>query len=150
MNTPAQCGVIKPPKADIYSEAPHSGGANARAPSLQHTTAPAERNPHPWRAPTLTDRNPACGGGPSGAASPQHTTAPPTRTPHIPSRTPSRATNDPTGGRWTTASSFQHANSPACLNAQIVPNEYMSAVTPTAMNGPSGANPGYRSQPLHQ
>ena len=24
MNTPAQCGVIKPPKADIYSEAPHS------------------------------------------------------------------------------------------------------------------------------
>ncbi len=23
MNTPAQCGVIKPPKTDIYSEAPH-------------------------------------------------------------------------------------------------------------------------------
>ena len=22
MNTPAQCGVIKPPKTDIYSEAP--------------------------------------------------------------------------------------------------------------------------------
>ena len=25
MNTPAQCGVIKPPKTDIYSEAPHRG-----------------------------------------------------------------------------------------------------------------------------
>ena len=24
MNTPAQCGAIKPPKTDIYSEAPHS------------------------------------------------------------------------------------------------------------------------------
>ena len=24
MNTPAQCGVIKPPKTDIYSETPHS------------------------------------------------------------------------------------------------------------------------------
>ena len=24
-NTPAQCGVIKPPKTDIYSEAPHAG-----------------------------------------------------------------------------------------------------------------------------
>ena len=24
MNTPAQCGVIKPPKTDIYSEAPHT------------------------------------------------------------------------------------------------------------------------------
>ena len=23
MNTPAQCGVIKPPKTDIYSEAPY-------------------------------------------------------------------------------------------------------------------------------
>ena len=23
MNTPAQCGAIKPPKTDIYSEAPH-------------------------------------------------------------------------------------------------------------------------------
>ena len=23
MNTPPQCGVIKPPKTDIYSEAPH-------------------------------------------------------------------------------------------------------------------------------
>ena len=23
MNTPAQCGAIKPPKPDIYSEAPH-------------------------------------------------------------------------------------------------------------------------------
>ena len=27
MNTPAQCGVIKPPKTDIYSEAPHLRGA---------------------------------------------------------------------------------------------------------------------------
>ena len=25
MNTPAQCGAIKPPKTDIYSEAPHVG-----------------------------------------------------------------------------------------------------------------------------
>ena len=25
MNTPAQCGAIKPPKTDIYSEAPHRG-----------------------------------------------------------------------------------------------------------------------------
>ena len=25
MNTPAQCGVIKPPKTDIYSETPHVG-----------------------------------------------------------------------------------------------------------------------------
>ena len=24
MNTPAQCGAIKPPKTDIYSEAPHN------------------------------------------------------------------------------------------------------------------------------
>ena len=24
MNTPAQCGAIKPPKTDIYSEAPYS------------------------------------------------------------------------------------------------------------------------------
>ena len=24
MNTPAQCGVIKPPKPDIYSEAPQT------------------------------------------------------------------------------------------------------------------------------
>ena len=24
MNTPAQCGVIKPPKTDIYSEAPQT------------------------------------------------------------------------------------------------------------------------------
>ena len=24
MNTPAHCGAIKPPKSDIYSEAPHS------------------------------------------------------------------------------------------------------------------------------
>ena len=27
MNTPAQCGVIKPPKTDIYSEAPYGPGA---------------------------------------------------------------------------------------------------------------------------
>ena len=27
MNTPAQCGVIKPPKTDIYSEAPYRGVA---------------------------------------------------------------------------------------------------------------------------
>ena len=27
MNTPAQCGVIKPPKTDIYSEAPHWRGS---------------------------------------------------------------------------------------------------------------------------
>ena len=26
MNTPAQCGAIKPPKTDIYSEAPHNIG----------------------------------------------------------------------------------------------------------------------------
>ena len=28
MNTPAQCGVIKPPKTDIYSEAPHGATAH--------------------------------------------------------------------------------------------------------------------------
>ena len=27
MNTPAQCGAIKPPKTDIYSEAPHRNEA---------------------------------------------------------------------------------------------------------------------------
>ena len=30
MNTPAQCGVIKPPKTDIYSEAPHYVGCRVR------------------------------------------------------------------------------------------------------------------------
>ena len=29
MNTPAQCGVIKPPKTDIYSEAPDIATAEA-------------------------------------------------------------------------------------------------------------------------
>ena len=29
MNTPAQCGVIKPPKTDIYSEAPQCAGGGA-------------------------------------------------------------------------------------------------------------------------
>ena len=28
MNTPAQCGAIKPPKTDIYSEAPHVAQPN--------------------------------------------------------------------------------------------------------------------------
>ena len=39
MNTPAQCGVIKPPKADIYSEAPQS--ARSRLPG----TPPARPRP---------------------------------------------------------------------------------------------------------
>ena len=30
MNTPAQCGVIKPPKTDIHSEAPHTNADNYR------------------------------------------------------------------------------------------------------------------------
>ena len=34
MNTPAQCGVIKPPKTDIYSEAPHS---TPTPPASQHS-----------------------------------------------------------------------------------------------------------------
>ena len=29
MNTPAQCGAIKPPKTDIYSEAPQSARLDA-------------------------------------------------------------------------------------------------------------------------
>ena len=30
MNTPAQCGAIKPPKTDIYSEAPQIDAARAK------------------------------------------------------------------------------------------------------------------------
>ena len=39
MNTPTQCGAIKPPKTDIYSEAPHHGSllvlSVAHIPSLR-------------------------------------------------------------------------------------------------------------------
>ena len=43
MNTPAQCGVIKPPKTDIYSETPHFpapirlGGTASRAVGWRRT-----------------------------------------------------------------------------------------------------------------
>ena len=39
MNTPAQCGAIKPPQTDIYSEAPHSRepGFESRLPLQQDT-----------------------------------------------------------------------------------------------------------------
>ena len=45
MNTPAQCGVIKPPKTDIYSEAPQPAGAAAELVNGIHTPtdAPAEQ-----------------------------------------------------------------------------------------------------------
>ena len=41
MNTPAQCGVIKPPKTDIYSEAPHT--PNTKRPTNPFDTSHLER-----------------------------------------------------------------------------------------------------------
>ena len=44
MNTPAQCGVIKPPKTDIYSEAPHhQGSSEVFTVSWSDARAPRER-----------------------------------------------------------------------------------------------------------
>ena len=46
MNTPAQCGVIKPPKPDIYSEAPHPGRCrNEAAFARLAGVAPLEASP---------------------------------------------------------------------------------------------------------
>ena len=39
MNTPAQCGVIKPPKTDIYSEAPHAEPDTGLITAAELTTA---------------------------------------------------------------------------------------------------------------
>ena len=48
MNTPAQCGVIKPPKTDIYSEAPHTARVGAvEALGLDETLFGRSG---PWRA----------------------------------------------------------------------------------------------------
>ena len=45
MNTPAQCGVIKPPKTDIYSEAPHASTPRRRRAS---TIACVNTLPRSW------------------------------------------------------------------------------------------------------
>ena len=63
MNTPAQCGVVKPPKTDIYSEAPHNithlGASlstwclppDSRGPDPRTRTLKSEHLPHqPRRA----------------------------------------------------------------------------------------------------
>ena len=48
MNTPAQCGVIKPPKTDIYSEAPQvcrrCGIATASLPAGNYLLCAAHRS----------------------------------------------------------------------------------------------------------
>ena len=69
MNTPAQCGVIKPPKTDIYSEAPQSAApANdepTAAPPTEPaspaptTTAPDTAKPTPTEPTSTTDLAPA-------------------------------------------------------------------------------------------
>ena len=66
MNTPAQCGVIKPPKTDIYSEAPHHeppGGPTTRAPTpttnpKQHPTGPPTPRPNTPPAPNTPPKDP--------------------------------------------------------------------------------------------
>ena len=50
MNTPAQCGVIKPPKTDIYSEAPQNRSAK---PASKASNEPAN-NASTTIAPTTT------------------------------------------------------------------------------------------------
>ena len=55
MNTPAHCGAIKPPKPDIYSEAPHRRLRRWLGPRLDIHIEPAR---HPLlnieRRPTMT------------------------------------------------------------------------------------------------
>ena len=45
MNTPAQCGVIKPPKTDIYSEAPHDEPTNDTSPTASSAACGATKPP---------------------------------------------------------------------------------------------------------
>ena len=55
MNTPAQCGAIKPPKTDIYSEAPHLGPGPAPATIPEHPLAIRGLNPHHHLPPLLAN-----------------------------------------------------------------------------------------------
>ena len=43
MNTPAQCGAIKPPKPDIYSEAPYTQAYIAKRTAEGKTPREAQR-----------------------------------------------------------------------------------------------------------
>ena len=59
MNTPAQCGAIKPPKTDIYSEAPHTDQGEIHNPNdRSNNNEPFRRGPWEyieWRNPDCED-----------------------------------------------------------------------------------------------
>ena len=49
MNTPAQCGAIKPPKTDIYSEAPQMLGSGTDLTEVLRHLEITESTWHRWR-----------------------------------------------------------------------------------------------------
>ena len=84
MNTPAQCGAIKPPKPEIYSEAPHArpdetastGPASPASPTIATTNPTSHEHTRPMRRNQTPENGHLLR---STSVGPQQSPTPPTR-----------------------------------------------------------------------